>query len=74
MTNAFDPVIGVFGELIYARMFGNNLTNFYNYSESHHPEGSRSPRIRRRMMKADESLSRVSFFLFCCALMCLVSF
>ncbi|KAL1325177.1 E3 ubiquitin-protein ligase RMA1H1 isoform X3 [Arachis hypogaea] len=36
--------------------------------------GSSNPRIRRQLMEADESLSRICFFLFCCLVMCLLLF
>lgn len=73
-TNVFDPSIGVFGEMVYARMFGNTMTNLYSYPNSYHQVGSRNPRVRRHVMQADKSLNRICFFLFCCAILCLLSF
>ncbi|KAM7263765.1 hypothetical protein ACFE04_001448 [Oxalis oulophora] len=73
------PVVGMFGELVYTRVFGNsdslyaypNVPNSYNYTL-----GSNSrPRIRRRQeMQADKSLNRISMFLFCFFLLCLIVF
>lgn len=74
MTNMFDPTIGVFGEMIYARVFGNTITNLYTYPDSYHLAGSTTPRVRRHLMQADKSLNRVCFFLFCCFILCLLSF
>ncbi|KAK6919558.1 Zinc finger, C3HC4 RING-type [Dillenia turbinata] len=70
------PVVGMFGEMIYARMFGNSETNLYSYSypNSYNLAGSTNPRIRRHLVKADRSLSRISFFLFCCVITCLLLF
>jgi E3 ubiquitin-protein ligase RNF5 len=73
-TNMFDPTIGVFGEMVYARVFGNTITNLYTYPNSYHLAGSTNRRVRRHVMQADKSLSRICFFLFCCAILCLLSF
>lgn len=73
--NMVDPVIGMFGEMIYARVFGNSMiTNMYSYPNSYHLAGSNSPRVRRHVMQADKSLSRICFFLFCCVFLCFLSF
>lgn len=73
-TNLFDPVVGMFGEMVYARVFGNSITNIYSYPNSYHLAGSTSPRIRRHVMQADRSLNRICFFLFCCIVLCLLLF
>lgn len=73
-TNLFDPVIGMFGEMVYARVFGNSITNIYTYPNSYHLVGNTSPRIRRHVMQADKSLNRICFFLFCCLVLCLLLF
>ncbi|KAG7958978.1 hypothetical protein I3843_10G048300 [Carya illinoinensis] len=68
------PVVGMFGEMVYARVFGNP-TSLYAYPNSYHVVGTgNSPRLRRQEMQADKSLSRISFFLFCCFLLCLLVF
>ncbi|KAL3627762.1 hypothetical protein CASFOL_029125 [Castilleja foliolosa] len=69
----FHPTAGVFGEMIYARVFGNSQS-LYTYPNSYHSVGSRSPRMRRRELRAEESLNRVTLFLFCFFLLCLVVF
>ncbi|TMW87164.1 hypothetical protein EJD97_020332 [Solanum chilense] len=57
------------GEIVYARMFGNSLnTDLYTYSSSY------SPRLRRQLLQADQSLSRICFFLCCCLVTCLLLF
>ncbi|GAV70428.1 zf-C3HC4_2 domain-containing protein [Cephalotus follicularis] len=73
-TNVFDPVIGMFGEMVYARVFGNSMTNMYSYPSPYHLAGSSSPRFRRHIMQADKSLDRICFFLFCCLILCLLLF
>ncbi|PQM33580.1 E3 ubiquitin-protein ligase RMA1H1 [Prunus yedoensis var. nudiflora] len=73
-TTTINPVIGMFGEMVYARVFGNSMTNLYTYSNSYNLAGSGSPRVRRHVMQADRSLSRICFFLFCCFMLCLLLF
>lgn len=73
-TNLFDPTIGMLGEMIYARVFGNSMENLYTYPNSYNLAGSSSPRVRRHVMQADRSLSRITFFLFCCVILCLLLF
>lgn len=73
-THLADPMIGMFGEMVYARIFGNSETTMYTYPNSYHLAGSSSPRMRRHVMQTDKSLSRVCFFLFCCMMLCLLLF
>ncbi|KAL3848858.1 hypothetical protein ACJIZ3_010740 [Penstemon smallii] len=61
-TSLVHPMIGMFGEMVYARFFGNLETTLYTYPIS----DSSSPRIRRHLMQSDKSLSRICFFLCCC--------
>ncbi|KAL6992588.1 RING-type E3 ubiquitin transferase [Sarracenia purpurea var. burkii] len=67
----FHP--GMFGEMVYARVFGNSESLFV-YPNSYHLVGSSSPRLRRQEVQADRSLSRISVFLFCCFFLCLLLF
>lgn len=67
-------VISVYGGMIYARMFGNSVTNLYTYPNSYNLYDGLSPRMRRQIMQADKSLGRISFFFFCCVLLCLLTF
>ncbi|KAI4333971.1 hypothetical protein L6164_018716 [Bauhinia variegata] len=73
-TNASDSTFGVFGEMIFARVFGNRVTNLHTYPDSYRLTGNNNPRIRRQLMQADKSLSRISFFLLCCVVLCLLLF
>ncbi|CAA3011516.1 E3 ubiquitin-protein ligase RMA1H1-like [Olea europaea var. sylvestris] len=73
-TNLIDPMIGMFGEMVYARIFGNAETTLYTYPNSYRLASSSSPRLRRHMMQTDRSLSRVCFFLCCCVILCLLLF
>ncbi|KAL7102239.1 hypothetical protein ACP275_08G106900 [Erythranthe tilingii] len=72
-----DPMIGMFGEMVYSRIFGNSGTtsSLYTYPDSYRGlAGSISPRFQRYMMEADKSLGRVCFFLWCCVILCLLLF
>ncbi|KAL9243604.1 hypothetical protein vseg_017473 [Gypsophila vaccaria] len=74
VTNVFQPVVGLFGEMVYARVFGDTQNwstnpNIYTYLGE-----NSSPRSRRREIQVEKSLSRVSLFLFCCFLLCLLLF
>lgn len=67
------PTVGMFGEMVYARVFGNSQS-LYTYPNSYHTVVSRSPRLRRQELQADKSLNRVAIFLFCFFLLCLLVF
>ncbi|KAG5234957.1 RING family protein [Salix suchowensis] len=68
MAGSRQPVIGMFREMVYARVFGA-------FPNSYHLMGaSSSPRLRRHELQADKSLNRISIFLFCCFLLCLIVF
>lgn len=76
MTGIF-PTVGMFGEMVFARMFGSSDTNLfpYPYSSTAYPFlRNGSPRLRRQEMQVDKSLNRVCIFLFCCFILCLLSF
>lgn len=73
VANVFQPVVGLFGEMVYARVFGNS-SSLYSYPNSYHGVQSNSSRLRRQEMQVDKSLSRVSLFLLCCFLLCLFLF
>ena len=71
MTSFFNPMIGMFGEMVLTRIFGVSDANLFPY---HHNNGSGSPRMRRQEMQIDKSLNRVSIFLLCCIILCLLLF
>ncbi|KAL5581788.1 hypothetical protein UlMin_014230 [Ulmus minor] len=74
-TSMLDPTMGAYGEMVYARVFGNSITNLYTYPNSYNLTSiSSTPRLRSHLMQADKSLSRISFFLFCCFILCLLAF
>ncbi|XWS27995.1 hypothetical protein CRYUN_Cryun25bG0028100 [Craigia yunnanensis] len=76
MTNFFNPMIGMLGEMVYARIFGGSNTSLYTYPyQASYPFfGNNNLRMRRQEMQIDKSLSRVSIFLFCCIILCLLLF
>lgn len=73
MTTLSHPTIGMVGEFVFARMFGSSDTNIfsYPYMNSYPPS---SPRMRRQEVQLDKSLNRVTIFLFCCFILCLLLF
>ncbi|KAI3846747.1 hypothetical protein MKX03_028263 [Papaver bracteatum] len=81
--NAFNPVVEMFGDMVFARVFGNSeTTNMYGYQyptsgssrASYYQAGNSSPRVRRQEMQAEKSLNRISIFLLCCFVLCLLLF
>lgn len=70
---AFNSSVGMFGEMVYARVFGNS-ESLYAYPNSYHLVGSSNPRLRRLEMQAHKSLNRVTIFLSCCLVLCLLLF
>ncbi|KAE8686506.1 E3 ubiquitin-protein ligase RMA1H1 [Hibiscus syriacus] len=74
MISVPDPVTRLLGEMAYTRVFGNSMTDLYTNPNSYNLAGSTSRRIRRQLMQADKSLSRISFFLCCCIFFCLLLF
>lgn len=74
LRNAFDSRIGVFGEMIYARVFGNQVTNVYAYPDAYNLAENSNPRIRRHLMQSDRQLNRICLFLFCALVFCLLLF
>lgn len=63
------PMSGNYGEMVYARVFGDSESLYM-----HPTEGSTSPRLRRQEIQAFKSLNRITFFLFLCILSCLFLF
>ncbi|KAF8079547.1 hypothetical protein N665_1018s0003 [Sinapis alba] len=61
-----DPVMGVVCEMVYRRLFGESSSNVTPYRTDRDTS--------RRVMQADESLSRVYLFLLCFMVMCLLLF
>ncbi|XP_051125882.1 E3 ubiquitin-protein ligase RMA1H1-like [Andrographis paniculata] len=70
---SFDSTMGMYGEMVYARVFGNSQS-LYEYPNSYHTVVSSTPRLRRQHQQAYRSLNRVSIFLFCFFLLCLLVF
>lgn len=72
------PTVGMFGEMVYARIFGSSDTSLFSYPHaSYYPllhNSSPNPRLRRQELQVNKSLSRVSMFLFCCLILCLILF
>ncbi|KAG7024839.1 E3 ubiquitin-protein ligase RMA3, partial [Cucurbita argyrosperma subsp. argyrosperma] len=75
ITSLLNPTIGMFGETVFTRIFGSvdgNLLPYPTYNNS--ITGNGSSRMRRQEMQLDKSLNRVSIFLFCCFIICLLLF
>lgn len=72
MSSAISPTVGMFGEMMFS-MFGSDTGIFhYPYANNYFIGGPN--RIRRQEMRVDKSLNRVSIFLFCCFILCLLLF
>ncbi|KAF5943772.1 hypothetical protein HYC85_017849 [Camellia sinensis] len=52
------PAMGMFGEMVYGRLFGNS-ESLHTYPNSYHQMGSSSPRLRRREMEADKQINSI---------------
>lgn len=76
LTSVLNPTIGMFGEMVFSRMFGSSDTSLfaYPYPNTYPLMASANPRMRRQEMQLDRCLNRVSIFLFCCFILCLLSF
>ncbi|KAG9159542.1 hypothetical protein Leryth_013533 [Lithospermum erythrorhizon] len=73
-THVTHPTVGMVGEMVYGRIFGNSETTLLTYPNSYNLAGTATPRVRRHIMEVDRSLSRLSFFMFCCMVLCLLLF
>ncbi|KAK4797411.1 hypothetical protein SAY86_029737 [Trapa natans] len=78
-AGVIDPLVAMIGEMGLARVSGGPAAAeaiFQSYPNSYHVATGRSlsPRLRRHVMQAERSLGRISFFLFCCAFLCLLLF
>ncbi|KAK9676806.1 hypothetical protein RND81_11G102400 [Saponaria officinalis] len=75
-TTTFHPMIGMFGEMIYARFFRTSQTSLHTHPNTYSSFGTTTSngRLRRHVMQAETSLNRVSFFLLCCIILCLLLF
>ncbi|KAI3441543.1 RING-type domain-containing protein [Psidium guajava] len=73
---SFSSNAGMFGEMVYARMFGCSDTSLSNNPQAYSYPGvaNSGRRMRRREMKLDRSFNRLSVFLFCCMVLCLLLF
>ncbi|XP_009789493.1 E3 ubiquitin-protein ligase RMA3 [Nicotiana tabacum] len=72
MTSLSSPTVGVFGEMFLARIFGSSDTSVFAYP---HPSAYTIPGSgSSRMRQLEKSLNRLSIFLFCCIILCLLLF
>ncbi|XP_027347145.1 E3 ubiquitin-protein ligase RMA1H1-like [Abrus precatorius] len=71
---SLNNTFGIFSGMIYARVFGNQMSNIYTYPNSYSLSEANNPRTRRHLMQIDKSLSRISFFLLCSLVLCLLLF
>ncbi|KAJ0046200.1 hypothetical protein Pint_04525 [Pistacia integerrima] len=69
-----NPLMGMFGGMVLERIFGSSVTSLSAYPSSHPLMTSGNRRIRRQEVEIDKSLNRVSIFLFCCLILCLLLF
>lgn len=76
MSSLFTPMIGMFGDMVFTRIFRSSGANLFSYPHviSYLHNGNGNPRMRRQEMQIDKSLNRVCFFLLCCIILCLLLF
>ncbi|VFQ97543.1 unnamed protein product [Cuscuta campestris] len=77
VAGIFSPNVGMFGEMIFARMLGCTDTTVFAYPSASAfaaAGGGGSPRVRRQEMQVEKSLNRLSIFLLCCLILCLLLF
>ncbi|CAI9760480.1 unnamed protein product [Fraxinus pennsylvanica] len=60
-TNFFNPTIHMFGEMVFARIFGSSEASLFSYprTNSYPIMANGSPRLRRQEMQVDKSLNRL---------------
>ncbi|KAL9672518.1 hypothetical protein QQ045_028769 [Rhodiola kirilowii] len=68
------PFIVMVSQMIHGRGFSSSATNMYNSSSSYYSAEDSNPRVRRHVAETDKSLSKISSFLFCCRMLCLIFF
>uniref|UniRef100_A0A7C8ZPA1 E3 ubiquitin-protein ligase RMA n=1 Tax=Opuntia streptacantha TaxID=393608 RepID=A0A7C8ZPA1_OPUST len=73
-TTTFHPMIGMFSEMIYARIFGNSESTLFAYPNTYSAAIIDNARARRHVMQVDKSLGNFCFFLCCCIILCLLLF
>lgn len=73
-TAMTSPTVGMFGEMVYASIFGSSDTRLLSPPPQYPLMRNGGPRVRRQELQVDKSLNRVSIFLFCCLILCLLLF
>lgn len=68
------PLVLMLNELIHGRGLRSSSTNLYNFPSSSYMAENRIPSMRRHIAQTDKSLSRVSSFLLCFILLCILLF
>ncbi|XP_074311082.1 E3 ubiquitin-protein ligase RMA3-like [Silene latifolia] len=74
MAGIINPTIGLLGELVNPRMAGNPSMFTFPIPTSYAVVWQNNARTRRHEMQLDKSLNRVSIFLFCGLILCLLLF
>ncbi|KAG5235475.1 E3 ubiquitin-protein ligase [Salix suchowensis] len=74
MTGFFKPMMGMFNEIGVLKDFGTSVMNMFAHPYTNPLTGSNNPRMRRQEIQLDKSLNRVSIFLLCCFVLCLLLF
>ncbi|KAL9236406.1 hypothetical protein vseg_011082 [Gypsophila vaccaria] len=76
MAGIINPTIGLLGELVNPRMPGNPSTSMLAFPlpTSYAVVWQNNPRARRQEVQLDKSLNRLSIFLFCGLILCLLLF
>jgi len=70
-----DNILGMYRDILEATVYGNQMLNMHRFdSEAYTLLGSSDPRVRRQIWLIERSFSRISLFLLCCLVFCLIAF
>ncbi|KAK9077494.1 hypothetical protein SSX86_005831 [Deinandra increscens subsp. villosa] len=75
-----NPIVGMVGEMVWGMIFRSSDSSVFAaypngpYQNPYLVSGTGSPRVRRQVMQVEKSLNRLTIFLFCCFMLCLLLF
>ncbi|XP_076883162.1 E3 ubiquitin-protein ligase RMA1H1-like [Bidens hawaiensis] len=78
-TGFSNAIVGMVGEMVCGMIFRSSDSGFLgaypygSYHNSYQVSGD-NPRVRRQVMQVEKSLNRLTIFLFCCFMLCLLLF
>uniref|UniRef100_A0A251V800 E3 ubiquitin-protein ligase RMA n=2 Tax=Helianthus annuus TaxID=4232 RepID=A0A251V800_HELAN len=79
-TSFSSPIVGMVGEMVCGMIFRSSDSSFFaahpygSYQNPYLVSGTSSTRVRRQVMQVEKSLNRLTIFMFCCFVLCLLLF